>query len=75
MKCSTCGPEYHLRRWCPRGKGKKGKSGQDKGPSGALPSTLYAQQMSGGLSEVPIVPQGIISTWLVTNGGRDAGQA
>eukprot|EP00975_Prorocentrum_lima_P033683 7068944-Prorocentrum_lima.AAC.1 len=37
MKCSTGGPEYHLRRWCPRGKGK-GKRGKDKGPSGGLPS-------------------------------------
>eukprot|EP00975_Prorocentrum_lima_P006538 1403672-Prorocentrum_lima.AAC.1 len=31
--------------------------------------------MSGGLSGVPTVPQGIISTWLVTNGGPGAGQA
>eukprot|EP00975_Prorocentrum_lima_P002787 615259-Prorocentrum_lima.AAC.1 len=36
MKCSTCGSEYHLRRWCPRGSGKGSKNG--KGPSSGLPS-------------------------------------
>eukprot|EP00975_Prorocentrum_lima_P013517 2870805-Prorocentrum_lima.AAC.1 len=51
VKCSTCGSEYHLRRCCPRGKGQV-KSGKDKGSSGGLPSTLYTQQMPGGLSEV-----------------------
>eukprot|EP00975_Prorocentrum_lima_P025938 5457877-Prorocentrum_lima.AAC.1 len=72
MKCSTCGSEYHLRQWCPRGKGK-GKNG--KGPSGGLPSTWYTQQVSGGLSELPTAPRsGIISAWLVTNGGPNIGQ-
>eukprot|EP00975_Prorocentrum_lima_P066079 12907126-Prorocentrum_lima.AAC.1 len=61
MKCSTCGSEYHLRRWCPRGKGK-GKSGADGGSSGGLRGVMYTQQMSGGLSEVPTAPRGIIST-------------
>eukprot|EP00975_Prorocentrum_lima_P046902 9806284-Prorocentrum_lima.AAC.1 len=59
MKCSTCGSEYHLRRWCPKGKGKGGKTGQ--APSGGLSSTLYSQQqqdVSGGLSELPAAPRG-----------------
>eukprot|EP00975_Prorocentrum_lima_P011887 2527464-Prorocentrum_lima.AAC.1 len=57
MKCSTCGSEYHLRRWCPRGRAKgKGQGGQDKGSSSGMPGVLYAQQMSGGLSVVPTVP-------------------
>eukprot|EP00975_Prorocentrum_lima_P000690 137940-Prorocentrum_lima.AAC.1 len=36
MKCSTCGSEWHLRRWCPRKKGGKdsGKGGKDGKSSG-----------------------------------------
>eukprot|EP00975_Prorocentrum_lima_P054422 11413819-Prorocentrum_lima.AAC.1 len=42
-----------------------------------MTSSLVGSEMCirDRLSEVPIVPQGIISTWLVTNGGPDAGQA
>eukprot|EP00975_Prorocentrum_lima_P008527 1821731-Prorocentrum_lima.AAC.1 len=60
MKCSTSNSEYHLRRWCPRTRGQGGKGGKDQGSSSGNPGVLYAQQVSGGLSEVPAV-SGIMS--------------
>eukprot|EP00975_Prorocentrum_lima_P007704 1651326-Prorocentrum_lima.AAC.1 len=61
MKCPTCGFEYHLRRRCTQGKGTREtrKCGKEKGSSSGLPGVLYAQQMSGELSDVPTVPPGI----------------
>eukprot|EP00975_Prorocentrum_lima_P031598 6633470-Prorocentrum_lima.AAC.1 len=53
MRCSTCNSEFHLRRWCPQGKGTpKGGSGGKTGPAGAPASNLYAHQVLGGLSEL-----------------------
>eukprot|EP00975_Prorocentrum_lima_P062088 12883706-Prorocentrum_lima.AAC.1 len=64
MKRSTCNSEYHLRRWCPKGKGKGGKTGKAS-PSGGLTSTLHSQQVSGGLSKLPGAPRtGIMIAWL-----------
>eukprot|EP00975_Prorocentrum_lima_P009586 2042348-Prorocentrum_lima.AAC.1 len=67
MRCSTCNSEYHLRRWCPEGKGKGCKSGS--APScGGLSSTLHSHQVSGGLSEFPGAPRsGIMTAWVVSN--------
>eukprot|EP00975_Prorocentrum_lima_P057909 12148270-Prorocentrum_lima.AAC.1 len=61
MKCSTCGSEYQLRRWCPKGLRAR--------------CTLNNNNVSGGLSEFPDAPRaGIIFAWLVSNVGQDPGE-
>eukprot|EP00975_Prorocentrum_lima_P026194 5505897-Prorocentrum_lima.AAC.1 len=60
MKCSTCGSEWHLRRWCPRNRGGQdnGKGEKDKGISSGGPGVLYAQ-MHEGLGDMPGMPMQI----------------
>eukprot|EP00975_Prorocentrum_lima_P017871 3770982-Prorocentrum_lima.AAC.1 len=63
MKCSTCNSEYHLRRWCPKGKGTaKGSKVGKAPPSGGLTGTFHSQQVSGGLSELRGAPRAGIMT-------------
>eukprot|EP00975_Prorocentrum_lima_P042070 8843593-Prorocentrum_lima.AAC.1 len=51
MKCSPCGSEWHLRRWCPQT--HKGGGGKYKGRSSGSPGVLYSGYSPEGLSSMP----------------------